>query len=196
MKTRQTDIGCVPRLGIAALALCMVLVTGCSLFAPPKPQINFYNIRTVTENSYGLNEQGEQYVKRERVREGDKVVFETQWPTDFTLALNSTEDYRPDIDEAEMLLRRLWQIEASGGSGEALLYGINQSDRAGEVAIGYANAAAAAATAGQTEVARTFAQAALALSEAIGKKDTADKIAAILEGAGLGTQTPETPEAE
>lgn len=176
--------------GMVVLMMLALAMSGCSLFAPPQPRIEIYNTRVVTNQDHKIVESKDaegnptliSAPKKTRVADGDRIELGAYWPDDFSTEMVFSEAYREDLKDREMLKDRSWRMNAQGGSTAAMLYGINQTDRASEFAISTANAAAAVASAGQTEVARILANAALEAAGKSGDEKTVDTVAAILSG--------------
>lgn len=157
---------------------CAVVLTGCSLFKSPTPGFKIYQHRPEIERQFGDNAQ----VTEEAIHDAYEWLAEFEWPTRGALVLVVEEYFQPGNKEREILVMRRFSVQASSNSTEGMLYGVNQSDNARDVAIGAANAAMAAASAGQTEVARILAEAARTVAQGGADDSTAETVGEILAG--------------
>lgn len=137
------------KLFIAILAGLML--TGCSWFAPPSPEINFYNIRMAIQTDDDYSTSGTLKSAKAEVVEGDKVVMKAKWLTDQTFYMKADEKYRENPTK-EILESRQWEVKATNTATDAKEYGINQTNKTTDTANKAIEAGAAAATGGASTV--------------------------------------------
>lgn len=186
-----------------ALAAAAILA-GCQsssfdLFrSDPRPTIEIENVRAATVGKYDLTEEGEQYIRQEKVVPGDLVNLNVDWPSDFQGRLTFREQYRTDVPDAEVLAWREWEVATAGNSTEALVWGLKASEMTSQTAIAIANAAATAALAGTPAVAGELARVALEYArEPDTENTTRAEIEAVLGNAGLlNRPAPPLPESQ
>lgn len=168
-----------------AIATACGLLAACALMEPPRPSITFNNTRvSVYSHEYLSSEEDGQTTdtlqkSTAKPVAGDNWGVKAVWPDNFVAEITAGEKYQPH-ESKEILAERDWTLNVSGGSETAMLYGMNQTDKAAAASTAWVNAAAAIATAGASEVDDIFANAAAAIGTALANKEVTRNEADVL----------------
>lgn len=142
---------------VLAIIFILAMTSGCSILQPPKPSITFVTYRAA-QNTDGKG-------ATETVP-GDTTKAVYVWQTDATGSLVMEELYQ-DNPDTELLKERRMEATLGGTTTDAMLYGINQTDKAAATVSVVSNTIGAIATAGASEVPALFAQGAAAIGKAL-----------------------------
>lgn len=159
---------------LIAVAAAAVVLAGCG----PKPGFSVRQERVEIERTF--NEEG--VIKSEKVVGQNVIEGKFNWPTNGELALSRQETFQPDNKNREVLTAASWAVKASSDSTEAMVFGVNQTDRTAETVQVGLKTAGAVGTAGLSEAPDVISAVAQAV---VGQESNADTSATLDSAKGI-----------